>query len=314
MRMFSILAIVVSLLSACTAKPGALSDNSSLVPDARVVMLQSSAGRLYVADENYSDIMVYGPPFSAASKALFSRGTPTGAQTVAADSKYVAASSYGIPYVDVYAQPLTRTSAVVARIPVPDGIGEQGEMAFDHTGNLWLGAGFSNRILEYKPPFSNASMPIHSISYFLEAAAFDGADRLYAIAPTKLTMFAPPYIGSGITIKVPGAMYLLGLAAFANELVVTVVTQTSYELVFYRAPLTTASKPNFIVPFFSDRIPTDPAFDAAGNLWVPWFPDTNPVPGGGGVLFYRAPLTRSSRPEFDITTGINNAEQVVVSP
>ncbi|MBV9269567.1 MAG: hypothetical protein JO165_00630 [Candidatus Eremiobacteraeota bacterium] len=117
-----------------------------------------------------------------------------------------------------------------------------------------------------------------------------------------------------MTIHVPDATYLLGVAAYGDEIAVTIVTQTSYELVFYHAPLTSASTPYLVVPFFANRIPMDPAFDTAGNLWVPWVPYARPVPSGGGLLFYRAPFTHYSIPEFDITTGINNPQQVVVSP
>ena len=135
--------------------------------------------------------------------------------------------------------------------------GIHGNMAFDPSGNLWVGDGGNDRILEFKPPFSNdmsASMLIGQWNYTARAIPggftfvrslylgftinFDGHGNLWASYNERLMEFEPPFAnGMQPTLEI-------GQPDFTD--IAWVGGQNGLSGIIYK-----------------------PGFDSAGNLWVP---------------------------------------------
>jgi sugar lactone lactonase YvrE len=85
-----------------------------------------SAGNLWVADQGSSRVLEYKPPFSSGENASVEIGQTSFTST-----------------------PMTCDS------PADNDLCGPWSLAFDPSGNLWVLDGANNRILEYKPPFTN---------------------------------------------------------------------------------------------------------------------------------------------------------------
>jgi len=135
--------------------------------------------------------------------------------------------------------------------------GLQCSLAIDHSNNIWLGDSENNRILEFRPPFSdgmNATMVIGAQNLMTDpwpgpgsisgamfgfAVGFDPSGNLWTTLNHRLLVFKPPFVAEVRTFP----SLEIGQPNF------TATTDTGG-----RSGLTS---------------PGNPGFDQLGNLWVP---------------------------------------------
>jgi len=231
----------------------------------------NSAGDLFVADHLSQGIDVFNPPFSTdmnGNLALGGRGCTSNQSSICQPDGMAFDSSGNLWVTDgslarvlEFTPPFSPGELASAVIGQPDFTsrscvkssaaslcGPKG-LAFDGSGNLWVSDYGSDRVLEFKAPFTSgmsASLVIGNGSCTLTTStslcsprgiAFDSSGNLW-VADTgynRVLEFAPPFTG--------GASIVLGQSDFTSELF----------------PATSQSS-------FYD--PEDLAFDASGNLWV----------------------------------------------
>jgi hypothetical protein len=184
-----------------------------------------SSGNLWVGDYLNSRVLEFKPPFSIGMDASLVIGQPNfGANT---------------------------------EVTSQSGKYYQGGLAFDSSGNLWVGDHANNRVLEFKPPFSTgmtASLVIGQKNFTTArpsttkdglarptAVAFDHSDNLWVYdgRSFRVLEFKPPF-SNGM-----GASLVIGQQDFNSSLFAT--TQNGFQ------------------------DPGHLAFDSSGNLWVPDF-------------------------------------------
>lgn len=146
-----------------------------------------------------------------------------------------------------------------------------GALAVDSAGNVWVGDSYNDRIMEFRPPFSNGmnasvvigqqdfvtrssedfgccGSPLFGLAYGQSGMIFDQAGDLWATYYNKVLEFKPPFV-SGMT-----------------------EAQASLEI----------GQPNLTSNYLDDQgrgtwtggtnglfQPNTPGFDSSGNLWVP---------------------------------------------
>ena len=280
------------------------------------------AGDLWVADSSASRVVEYSPPFATGMSAslvigqrnLTSRNLSTSQDglnfpsRVAFDPKgdlWVLDSGndrimeFSPPFSDgmdaslvVGQKNFTTVTTESTRSGIDCGFGD---LAFDSSGNLWVGDLLNGRILEFKPPFSTG----------MDASMVLGQPNF--TASTQPTA-PPPPVGGGLSAENPNPNpdFLgplegdtsLGFAV-AFDSAGNLWASYNNRLLEFRPPFSTGMQPSLEIgqqDFTSTswvggqaglNVPGHPAFDSYGNLWVP---DT----GNNRVLEFRAAFDSSS--------------------
>ncbi len=208
------------------AGPG-LTANGMAYPNS---VAEDNDGNLYVSDSLYNRVLQFKPPFTNGMAASLVIGQPD----FTTDTQNTSQNGLNIPWC----------------------------VAFDSSGNLWVGDSANYRILQFKPPFANgmnASLVIGQPNFTsnLPSGPLDGG------LPTSNSGLAGD---NQIAFDVSGDLWVTDLwnnrvlefePPFANGMAASlVIGQTDF--VSYGGA-TTAS--GFEGPF-------DVAFDSAGNLWM----------------------------------------------
>lgn len=192
----------------------------------------------------------------------------------------------GYPPGDIteYAPPYTGTPVAT----ITTGINLPVSLAFNASGNLFV-SNTSGPVVEYKPPYTNASAPIATITNGVNSPyglAFDGSDNLFVanLAPSlgNVTEYAPPYTGAPVATNTHGINQPHGLAfdASGNLFVANINTAvTEYKSPYTGAPIATVTNGVFG--------PVGLAFDSSGNLFVSNVGNT----GLGPINEYASPYT-----------------------
>jgi sugar lactone lactonase YvrE len=183
------------------------------------------SGNLWIADINNNRIVEYAPPFSNGMSATLVVGQS------GLDSRVACATTQnGFCGVD--------------------------SIAFDSLGNLWA-TDFNNRILQFKPPFSNsmnASLVIGQMDFVTNAAAAGKSGLNFST-------------GSGFAFDSAGNLWV-GDSGNNRVLEFKPAFRTGMEasLVLGQLFFETTSEGT---SRFKLSIPVEPGFDAFGNIWVP---------------------------------------------
>ncbi|HME82237.1 MAG TPA: hypothetical protein VKF82_09190 [Candidatus Eremiobacteraceae bacterium] len=131
-----------------------------------------ASGNLYVSNavSGGSNIFVFAPPYTGAPAVV----TPAAAGTiyrkiaVSSTQLFVASVSGPTGTVDVYALPLTGSSAPAFSITT--GVNTPEAVLLDSAGNLYVGNLSNATVTVYSPPFSAASTP--TLSFLVSAGPF----------------------------------------------------------------------------------------------------------------------------------------------
>ena len=235
---------------------------------------------LVVSDLNNNRVLIYNKPLSngqSANIVLGQNSFTTNAAALTASGMYqpvaAAEDSAGNIYVSEYLQarvlqfkpPFTNGMSASLVFGQPDfttgtgnttqnGLHGPTSVAIDSSGNLWVADAANNRILQYKPPFSNgmdASLVLGQANFnsFGEATTNSGLHQPLGLA------FDPS--GNLWVVDGNNNRVLEFKAPFANgESASVVIGQSDFTS---SGTATTASGLNF---------PRGVAFDSSGNLWV----------------------------------------------
>ncbi len=289
----------------------------------------AAASALYVAEgpptQGTGAVVEYAPPYSASSAPVLDVPEHVAFyDDVAADAQYLAYADGST--ISIYPQPFSPGQARIAALPVK--YGPDGHFVFDSAGNMWVSDANGFAIDEFTPPFLGgiiASRVIPAGSYPSSLAV--GSDgTVYALVAGVLTTFAPPYTTSTAAITPGGNGYFAGVAAFGNELALTMGNSqstggahrrahaskrfarstappwTADVVLLYRLPLTASSTPYASIPVPSIG---DATFDTNGDLFVV---------GNGGIALLEPPLSSSTTIATTITKGAGSANGVYAGP
>ena len=271
----AIIAVVLALLTGCPQT------SQVTLPPPGSTPLQ----RLFVANPNASNVLIFPPPFSSASTP--SSLSSTGPIGVSLDSTGILAVVNGLDTVTVYAAGVTSASVPYGTFT---GSGSNGGLpSFDASGKLY--APNETTVDVFTPPFSNASVPSSTISSVANAfgSAFDTSANLYLTnGAGGVSVLAPPYTGSPITTS-NGLPSPRGVAVIGGQLFVANFSPPAIRV--HALPLTTNKAPSF--SFASGVCPEGLAADTAGNLYAAdaCTPD---------VLIFNPPYSSSSTPAVTI--------------
>jgi hypothetical protein len=177
-----------------------------------------------------------------------------------------------------------------------------GDLAFDPSGNMWVGDLLNGRILEFEPPFSTG----------MDASKVIGQPNFTASTPPKSpTPEGELAIGF---VPNPNPDFLYGVAgdtslgfAVSFDPMGNLWTSYNSRLLEFRPPFVTGMQPSLELgqPDFSStswvggqaglNVPGHPSFDPSGNIWVP---DS----GNNRVLEFKAAFTPVSSPTMSSFT------------
>ena len=261
----------------------------------------TTTNSLIVSDFGNNRVLIYNTPFSAGQSANVVLGqtnfttatagttastmnAPSAAAMDSAGNLYVAENSncrvtqFKSPFSNgmsaslVFGQPGLNTGNCAASISASSlggaGTGDEvfGVIA-DSSGNLWVADSGSNRVVEYKPPFSNGMVATLAIG---QANLTSGSANQGGAAPTNATLYDPgnPVFDSSGNLWIPdfvNARMLEFKPPFATGMAASVVLgQANF----------TSGNPNQSVvqgaaPGANTLSGTDgAAFDSSGNLWM----------------------------------------------
>lgn len=257
------------------------------VPDINATRLNSpggiafdAAGDLWIADSDINRVLMFKPPFATGMAAsavigqpLFTDWAPGTSQTTLYDplglgfdaSGNLWVADQGNGRVLMFKPPFTNGKAASLVIGQPDYVTGGGftsqtrlngpvGVGFDVSGNLWVADLFSNRVVMFKPPFSNgmaASLVIgqedftHSGYTYNQtrlhsprALGFDSSGNLWVsdFSNSRVLRFAPPF-STGMA-----ASLVIGQPDFVHSV--------------EEASQTGLNEPAGLV------------FDAVGNIWI----------------------------------------------
>lgn len=204
-------------------------------------------GNLWVADTTNNRVLEFVPPFKTGMLAATVLGQPN------FTSRVPATTSAGLHY--------------------------PAELAFDAAGDLWVSDLASNRVLEYRPPFTNG-MPA---SLVLGQTSFTGS------APgTSATALSSP---TGLAFGASGELWVADEANNRTlEFVPPFANGSAASVVLGQAGFTTSNEG---LPY-GMTAPWGLAFDATGDLWVSQAGPRN------RVTEFRPPFTTNETPSVVI--------------
>ncbi len=261
-----------------------------------------SLGRMYVAQCFSNRVFILAPPFSP-------RRLPVGAVAQACTNALAFDPSNGMMAVasgavfgklsiSVYSPPFTSAS-VPAVTFAPPKLQHPRQLAWDGAGNLWVSDDLSNRVYEFRPPFSASSKPAAAITIAMQpiGLAVDSAIRLMfigdaggtrtcAAAPCRIYVIPYPYtsapmatipleksVSTALAVDRRGRLFAgIGYGKFKGSIRV------------YAPPFATGQKPAFTLDAGDGVMAL--AFDPAQNLYAQLF-------STGGVVRFNGPITRS---------------------
>jgi len=228
--------VVLGQASFTTATAGTTA--STMTNPAAVAV--DNAGNLYVAEDGNCRVTQFQPPFTTGVSASLVFGQPdlTTGNCAAATSASTLGNARGVDQVF--------------------------GVAVDQSGNLWVADSGSNRVLEYKPPFSNGMAATLAIG---QTNLTSGSRNQGGAAPTSATLSDPAY-------PVFDSAGNLWVADFLNN-----------RLLQFRPPFATGMVASVVVgqADFTHGLANQGgavanntfhggdgvAFDGSGNMWVP---------------------------------------------
>jgi hypothetical protein len=235
------------------------------------------AQHLYVGNDNTpGGIRQYSLPLTAASVANFTIAS-NNVTAVALDASGNLAAGDFAGNLTYFAAPLSGTSTPAAAFKNGAAVGN-GQIAFTTAGAFWV-ATEANSVNQFTPPFSNASTPSGNVTNAALVTslgtAFDTAQNLYI-----------SNAGTGATV-----------------INCTSGIGTCSDLVVYAPPYTGA-------PIITPNIATT-AYRKIAVSSTQLFA-TSVAGATGKVDVYTLPITATSTPAFQITTGVNDPEAVAL--
>ena len=272
------------------------------------------SGNLWVADSGNNSIVEFKAPFTTGERSAiaigeYSDGQPNATnldepQGIAFDSAgnlWVADSSdnrvveYKAPLASGEAASLVIGQASLTSATDDDGranLSSPEDVAFDHSGNLWVADTQDSRVLEFAFPFSNGE----------EASAVIGAPNFSSVSgnDTQSTLTLPEAIAfdhSGdLWVSDSGNSRVLEFPQplATGENATDLIGQYSY---FYGGPNATQYQLGY---------PEGIAFDSTGNLWVA-------DPGYARVLEYSDPLTYKPTSTTSTSTSITSTTTLLAT-
>ena len=269
--------------------------------------------RMYMADLN-TGLLAFSQPVGATSTPLFSLISGTQDSGLAVDSTgRLFVSHYTTSTIDVYTQPITATSIPSFTIG-PVAIGNISGITIDSHGNLWGASEFSHELFMIAPPF--AAGPI-TPTYFQSASFAGPVDVAFDLAGDILV---PQYSGSNLLVfrapfafpgpNVPAAIITLptnaaGLGIDTHDHLI--IGLDDGRLAILNPPFATGNTPAAFIaaPIINGGPTSEPlhsAFDATGNLYVPYGAHGSATAGLG---VYAPPFGGSSAPIFVLNAGMS---------
>jgi hypothetical protein len=240
-----------------------------------------NSGNLYVADDGNCRVIRFEAPFSNAMSADLVLGQPN--LNLNSCPTIVSATSLG------------------NSIPLGDGVfGISGiRVAFDSGGDLWMADTDYHRVLEYKPPFTNAMAAMLAIG---QADLNSGSPNQGGSAPTDATLLAP----GGLAFDLTGNLWI--------------VDHGNCRVLEFKPPFSTGMAARLVLGQmdFTHGLPNQAGtagantfneplgaiFDSSGNLWVADSLNNR-------ILEFQAPSTTNVRAslvvgQVDFTHGLTN--------
>ena len=247
-------------------QPNFTTDIESAYPSNGILYVPSgiafdSSGSLWVLDSGNDRVLEFNPPFSNGMNASLVLGQPS------FEAREGSSTLSGL------------------RVCSCGGLGG---LAVDSANNVWVGDASNDRILEFRPPFSNgmsASLVIDQQNLVANKTSFAGHGSI-AVSDVY-------YLGTSITFDRQGNLW----ASYNNRLI---VFRPPFVPDIRTYPTVEIGQPNFTATaWLSGQAglfrPGRAGFDSQGNLWVP---DSN----NNRVL------------EFAANSGAETAEQTSLDP
>lgn len=270
----------------------------TVTPSPAPTATPDTSTRLYVANNDGDNLLVFNAPFGASSApGTMVDYSPAIVWGVAANHANVAVTD-GVGTLRMYSTPVTATPYATFNVA------SDGYLAFDGSGKLFVTTQASE-IDVYSPPFSNSSAPSQRITGAAQSngLALDPSGNLYVgnIASAEIDVFAPPYTSAPVKVRAPGAnAHIIGLAATATTLYVSDATNNVIDA--YTLPLNASSMPAYS---FSAANPRQIAVDPYGDLFV--------GDSSGSVDMYLAPLSSTTAKWASITTMVAHPLGIAVA-
>lgn len=274
-------------------------------PSAAPTSTPATMGNLYVADYGAHLTDAFALPAASGATPFASIAGTTGSPYGIAENPQagIVAVEDDSGHVNIYKTPLTSGSTATATISL--GASSAGMLAFDTSGNLYVGTGTAN-VAEYAPPFSSSSTPAKSyaVGDHTMAVAFDVGGTMYVSNYGSGNIEAVSMPGGTVSAAVtpPASTSVGGLAVYNNKLYA--VDESNNAVVAYDLPLASAATPSAV--YKVSGFPQAIVFDADGEMLL-----SNV--SGASVDFYDPPFTSAMTPAFSLT-GLTAPEQLIIGP
>jgi len=176
---------------------------------------------LYAIDNVDNEVQEFAPSYAGPPAASVTGAGINGPSAVVVDNgDFVYVANSAAANVTIYSPPISPPPFVT----IATGSDPQG-LYFDGSGNLWVTCFASNTIEEFKPPFSNASVPVATISNGISGPigpiASDGLGNFFVANSSNdtITEYSPPFSNSSspvATISANGSPHALVVDGAGN--------------------------------------------------------------------------------------------------
>jgi sugar lactone lactonase YvrE len=199
--------------------------------------------------------------------------------------------------ISVFALPLTSASTPSFTIATPT---KALDAKFDASGNLWVTSNSSANccVYEFSPPFSSSSTASTTLSQpssggYPWGLAFDSSGDLYVSGESTNDRYTPPLSPSSTPTTFGTDYGSYGISVDSNNRVFVANGTADGEIDVFNANPGASATPAFSLTVSAGYYIGFPAFDSAGNFYVP-------VPHDNKVYVYAPPISSTSVPAYSI--------------
>ena len=260
--------------------------------------------RMFDAQCFAGKILIVAPPFSGQLAPAGAISTPcTNAVAFESRSGTMAVASgavFGVLSIRIYSPPFSSAS-VPAVTFTPPGLLHPRQLAWDHSGNLWVSDDLARKVYEFRPPFSVWSKPAAAITAAMQpmGLAIDpvnrlmfvadaGGSRTCAAAQCRIYVIRAPYTRSPVATIPLGKSSSTALAVDRRGRLFAGIGYGTFKGVIrvFVPPFVSSQRPAFSLNA-GDAVMAV-TFDPAQNLYAQLF-------STGGVVRFNSPISQSMR-------------------